>query len=113
MSYSVIPTPRFKKEAKKLLKRYSSLKSELYELEKILSENPTLGTDLGNNIFKIRIAIKSKGKGKSGGGRVITYIINELSEVILLTIFDKSDFETIDEQVLKDLIKNIRKGKEG
>lgn len=111
MSYSVIATPRFKKEAKKLLKRYGSLKSELFELEKNLSENPTLGTDLGNNTFKIRIPIKSKGKGKSGGGRVITYIINELSEVILLTIFDKSDFETIDDRVLKNLIRNIRKGK--
>ncbi len=111
MKYNVIPTPRFKREAKKLLKRYSSLKSELFELEKTISENPYSGIDLGNNTFKIRIAIKSKGKGKSAGGRVITYVINEFSEVMLLTIFDKSDLENIDDKILRDMINEIKKRK--
>ena len=108
MKYSIIPTNRFKKEAKKLIKRYSSIKMELLELEKLLSENPNTGTDLGNNTYKIRLAIKSKGKGKSGGARVITYVICEDLEVYLLSIYDKSDFDSIDDKTLKILIKEIK-----
>jgi hypothetical protein len=61
-------TSNFKKEAKPLLKRYPSLKNELSDLENELRSNPTLGTSLGNNSFKIMLKIASKGKGKSGGG---------------------------------------------
>ena len=108
MKFKVIPTPRFKKETKKLLKRYDSLKDELYELEKSLQLNPTQGTALGSNTFKIRLAIKSKGKGKSGGGRVITYVITSELEVYLLSIYDKSDISTIDNMTLKNLINEIK-----
>lgn len=72
MSYSVIPTERFKKEAKKLIKKYHSLKNELAELNKNLSEQPKLGILLGHNAYKIKLAIKSKGAGKSHGARIIS-----------------------------------------
>ena len=64
MNYSIIPIPKFKKEAKRLVKKYPSLKNELNELNSRLLLNPTLETPLGYNAFKIRIAIKSKGAGK-------------------------------------------------
>ena len=64
MSYNVIPTERFKKEAKRLIKKYPSLKNELLDLGNELSENPSIGVSLGNNTFKVRIAIKSKGEGE-------------------------------------------------
>ena len=67
-----------------------------------------MGTALGNNTFKIRLAIKSKGTGKSGGARVITYIVNEDRDVYLLTIYDKAEFDTIVDKTLKSLIKNLR-----
>jgi len=67
MNYNIIPTEKFLKEAKRLKRKYGSLRDELLEVNNKLGENPTLGTPLGNNTFKIRIAIKSKGKGKSGG----------------------------------------------
>ncbi|MES2766885.1 MAG: hypothetical protein V4642_13505 [Bacteroidota bacterium] len=111
MKYNVILTANFKREVKKLLKRYSSLRNELFELEQELTANPTIGTDLGNNSFKIRIAIKSKGKGKRGGGRVITYVITEDWEVYLLSIYDKSDFDIIDDKILKNLIAEIKADK--
>lgn len=57
-----------------LTKKYRSLKSELENLGKELSENPTSGTPLGNDVYKVRLAISSKGKGKSGGARVITCV---------------------------------------
>jgi len=63
---------RFQREARRLLKKYASLRQELGHLQLLLAETPRLGTPLGNNCFKIRLAVKSKGQGKSGGMRVIT-----------------------------------------
>ncbi len=107
MSFSVIPSDKFKKEAKKLSRKYPSLKEELGELNKTLSSKPGTGTPLGNDTYKIRLAIKSKGKGKSGGGRIITYVFKENKEVYLLTIYDKSDFENVDDKVLKNIIQSL------
>lgn len=109
MSHKVIPSDKFKKEAKRLIKKFPSLKQELLELGEVLTNEPGNGTPLGNNLYKIRLSIKSKGKGKSksGGGRVITYLVNENKEVYLLTIYDKSEFDTIDDKVLKSIIDNL------
>jgi mRNA-degrading endonuclease RelE of RelBE toxin-antitoxin system len=104
MNYKVIPVDKFKKEAKRLIKKYPSLKSELTELAESLSIEPTQGTALGNNVFKIRVSIKSKGKGKSGGARIITYVISPQKEVYLLTIYDKAEFDSIDDKMLRRII---------
>jgi mRNA-degrading endonuclease RelE of RelBE toxin-antitoxin system len=111
-------TSNFKKEAKPLLKRYISLKSDLANLEKELYSNPTLGTSLGNNTYKIRLKITSKGKGKSGGARVISYLETELlvnletdnlvTIVNLISIYDKSETEIITDKELKRLIANLK-----
>jgi len=108
MSYSIIPTEKFIKEAKKLKKKYGSLKVELQDLADKLSTNPSIGTPLGNNTFKIRLAIKSKGKGKSGGARIITYSVLENLEVYLLTIYDKSELENIEDADLSSIISFIK-----
>lgn len=107
----------FKKEAKPLLKKYKSLAADLGELERELLSNPHLGVSLGNNAYKIRLKISSKGKGKSGGARVITYIETdviarfEVSEeetiVNLISIYDKSEMENITDRELKSLIANL------
>ncbi len=108
MSYSVIPIEKFKKEAKRLVKKYPSLKKELAELNQLLISNPTFGTSLGNNAYKIRISIKSKGTGKSGGARVITYVVTENKEIYLLTIYDKGELDTIDDSTLRRIIKSLK-----
>ena len=108
MSYNVIPIDKFKKEAKRLVKKYPSLKNELSELNALLISNPTIGTSLGNNAYKIRIAIKSKGAGKSGGARVITYVVTENKEIYLLTIYDKGELDTVDDITLRKIIKSIK-----
>ena len=109
MSYSVIPIEKFKKEAKRLVKKYPSLKKELAELNQLLISNPTVGTSLGNNAYKIRISIKSKGTGKSGGARVITYVVTENKEIYLLTIYDKGELDTIDDSTLRRIIKSLKR----
>jgi mRNA-degrading endonuclease RelE of RelBE toxin-antitoxin system len=112
-------TKNFKKEAKPLLKKYHSLSKDILGLEKELISKPMLGTPLGKNIFKIRLKISSKGKGKSGGARVISLvetsligIVEQTSEeeitVNLLSIYDKADVATITDSELKDLISSFR-----
>ena len=108
MSYSIIAVPEFLKQAKRLGKKYRSIKDDLSSLFEELEQNPTLGTNLGNNCYKARLAIKSKGKGKSGGARVITHILIENETVYLLSIYDKSDQDSISDEEIKELLKNIK-----
>ncbi len=107
MSYSVITVPRFEKEIKRLAKKYHSLRDEYVALVTSLKENPIQGTELGNGCYKIRIAIASKGKGKSGGARVITCVKIIDETVYLLTIFDKSESENISDKELQELLQWI------
>ena len=107
MSYKVLPVDKFKKEAKRLIKKYPSLKLELMDLAISLAQDPKQGTSLGNEVYKIRISIKSKGKGKSGGARVITYVITSQQEVYLLTIYDKAEIDSIDDKTLRRIIQVI------
>ena len=111
MSFSVIPSEKFKKKAKKLIKKFPSLKQELAILGNELSQNPELGIALGNDTYKIRLAVKSKGKGKSGGVRVITYNVTENHEVYLLTIYDKSEFDNIDDKLIGNIIDSLMPNK--
>lgn len=80
---------------------------EFTELIGRLEANPKQGTDLGNNCFKIRLAIASKGKGKSGGARVITHVLVEHTTVFLLDIYDKAEQENISDKELNELLNSI------
>jgi mRNA-degrading endonuclease RelE of RelBE toxin-antitoxin system len=107
MSFKVIPTPQFEKEVKKLSKKYPSAKEDIGNLVKELKENPTMGVPLANNCFKIRLAIKSKGKGKSGGSRVITHVRVVKEAFHLLTIYDKSDQSAISDTEINRLLEKV------
>lgn len=109
MNYKVISIPWFEKELKRLVKKYPSLKKEYIELVHGLMQKPEQGTSLGNNCYKIRIAIASKGKGKSGGARVITHLQVLETTVYLLSIYDKSELENISDKELAALLKFIPK----
>ena len=107
MRYNVLTIPPFDKQLKRLAKKYPSLKSEFSELIESLEQDAEQGTHLGNNCYKIRIAIASKGKGKSGGARVITNFIIAEKTVFLISIYDKSEKENISDKELEELLKNI------
>lgn len=104
MSYKVKFIPKFEKELKRLAKKYPSIKSDFALLLQSLKEQPDQGTSLGNNCYKIRMAIASKGKGKSGGARVITCFKIVDTTVFLLTIFDKSETDNISDKELRELL---------
>ena len=78
MKVTVRVTKSFKRQAKPLLKKFLSLTDELLQLEKILTENPQSGTPLGHNCYKIRLAVKSKRKGKRGGLRAISHLDSDI-----------------------------------
>jgi mRNA-degrading endonuclease RelE of RelBE toxin-antitoxin system len=91
---NILTTTTFEHDLKRLAKRYKSLFDDLAEFKKYLIENPEMGTDLGKGLRKVRLAIKSKNKGKSGGGRIITYTIlitADAVNILLVTMYDKSE----------------------
>jgi hypothetical protein len=97
----------FEKEAKRLIRKFPSLKSEIFDLILELEKNPKIGTSLGNGFYKIRLAIRSKGKGKRGGARVLTFFKITAETVFLVSIYDKSEKSDISDKELRLLLDKI------
>ena len=107
MNYTIKLYPTFKKQFKHLLKRYKSLEADTDRLVESLLQAPYQGADLGRGLRKVRMSIAAKGKGKSGGARVITLILaysEDESEIGLLYIYDKSERETLTDAELTELL---------
>ena len=104
MSYKVKSINIFEKQAKKLIKKFPSLKNELLQLIDQLEDKPQQGTAIGKSCYKVRIAIASKGKGKSGGARLITNFVVTEKTVYLLSIYDKSEQENLTDKELEQLL---------
>ena len=110
MNNTVNPIPEFKRDIKPLLKKYKTLKESILKLESDLKENPFLGDAYGQGVYKIRVADESKGKGKSGGFRVLYYHLSKTPqgiEILLLNIFDKSERSTIKKSEAVKRLKEI------
>lgn len=96
--------PQFVKKLKILAKKYPSLQDDFTKLLALLNAKPDMGIPLGNDCFKIRLAIKSKAKGKSGGARVITCLKIEQGRLFFLTVYDKAEQESLLDKELAVLI---------
>jgi mRNA-degrading endonuclease RelE of RelBE toxin-antitoxin system len=107
MSYNVFTIPPFDKQLKRLVRKYPSLKNEYAKLIEKIEVGPVPGVTLSNSCFKIRVAIKSKGKGKSGGTRIIAHVNIRDNDVFLLAIYDKSEQEDITDSEIKYLLSFI------
>ncbi len=110
MPNKVTLTPHFEGRYKRFARKFLSLEREMDVLIDNLTETPTLGESLGAGLYKIRLAVKSKGKGKSGGFRVVSYLVTEIGDsidVYLLTIYDKSEEGTINKEKLLTLAKAL------
>ncbi len=98
----------FVRSAKQIAKRYRSFNDDYQALLRELRENPHSGADLGGGFFKVRMAIKSKGKGKSGGARVITLdAIERNGNLYLLYAYDKSDYDSVKVDVLRGYAREL------
>ncbi|MDE6416561.1 MAG: addiction module toxin RelE [Duncaniella sp.] len=92
----IIATTVFVKSAKALAKKYRSFNSDYQNLLDELEKNPRSGVDLGDGYRKVRMAVAAKGKGKSGGCRVITLDLLEKNDCLyLLYIYDKSEYDNV------------------
>jgi mRNA-degrading endonuclease RelE of RelBE toxin-antitoxin system len=107
MNYKILSIPPFDKQLKRLVKKYPSLKKEFIELVQSIEQNPEQGTNLGNNCYKIRLAIASKGRGKAGGARIITNFVIREQIVFLLNIYDKGEKDNLTDAELKLLLKLV------
>ena len=101
-------TIEFEKSLKRLSKKYKSLKDDYIQFLNELEENPYIGDEIIENCRKARIAIKSKGKGKSGGGLIIFYyeIVND--EIILIYIYDKNEMENVNDDFIRYLLQSFK-----
>ena len=102
--------PEFKRQFKRLAKKYHSLKNDLDAWRKEILKNPLVGDDLGGGVRKIRMTISDKGKGKSGGARILTLnvmVSEDGMNVTLLTIYDKGEISNVKDEFIEFLIKNL------
>ena len=104
MSYSIVALPPFERELKRLSKKFPSLKSDFGSFIDELTNHPIQGISLGKDCYKVKFAIASKQKGKSGGARIITCVKLVKSKIYLMAIYDKSEKENISEQELDRLL---------
>ena len=111
MKVDIVLADEFKRQFKRLAKKYPSLTGDFITFKKELTDSPLQGTDLGGGTRKVRMAIASKGKGKSGGARVITFNViqhdDDSIEITLLTIYDKGEIPSVTDKYIKWLVSLI------
>ncbi len=103
MNFKIYTLPRFEKDVKRLHKKFPKIKEDLQKVIKDITLNPTLGQELGANIYKIRVANSSVPTGKSGGFRVITYYKSG-EDLYLITIYSKTEQDSITTKKLQAII---------
>ena len=103
----IIPSSKFLREFKKLKKKYPSLFKDVDQLTESLQTNPTMGEPLGKDCYKVRMAISSKNKGKSGGARLITCVKIVNNTIYLLSIYDKSEQDTIHDDEIDAVLQSL------
>ena len=110
MNFKLVPTPVFERAIKAFAKRHKSLRQDLTLFGDSLRQNPFQGVEISPGIRKIRMAIASKGRGKSGGARVITYtviIAEDAGVVYLMDIYDKAEHSTVDADIIRQRIADL------
>ena len=110
MNWTIDFTTEFSRGAKILKKRYKSFMDDLEDFKNSIMKNPFQGAELVPGIRKVRMTIESKGKGKSGGARVITltyYVSDAEGKVHFLIIYDKSDADTVDVKVVQKYVAEL------
>ena len=111
MNVNISTIDEFERQFRRLSKKYKSLKGDIQNLIKELKRNPFCGDDLGGGVRKIRMAISSKGKGRSGGARVLTLnvLMRSDADVTLLAIYDKNEIGNVSDEYIKWLVSEARK----
>lgn len=105
--------PEFLRLAKPLRKKYASFERDFMFMLEELKSNPFIGTPLGEGVRKVRMSISSKGKGKSGGARILTYSVNKETDedvrVTLISIYDKAQISNVSDEYIASLVKELKR----
>ena len=111
MKYQITTVSKFDKQLKALAKKYPSVKNDLIALVESLSNDPFSGKLLFNDVYKIRMRVTSKNKGKSGGARVIYFNLfaqkADNNEIVLLAVYDKSEQSSISDNQIIEALKSV------
>ncbi len=109
MSYKIIPTSRFEKEAKKISRIYPGFRKDIEKLTSSLASQPNQGSHLGHGIYKVRIPITGKSSGKSYGARVVHAVFSVHNEIYLLSVYDKSVKRDVGSNELDELVQIVKR----
>ena len=108
MNYKIIVTPKFSKQIKQLKKKYKKIRNDFARCIEILEKNPFTGICLGKGLYKLRLKSSDKVRGKSGGFRVIYYVVTQDEKLYLLTIYSKSEVETIGINKILEILEELQ-----
>jgi mRNA-degrading endonuclease RelE of RelBE toxin-antitoxin system len=108
VNYKIIVTPKFSKQIKRLRKKYKKIRDDFARCIKLLEKEPFAGTHLGKGLYKLRLKSSDKSRGKSGGFRIIYYIVTQDEKLYLLTIYSKSEVENISMDEIKKILEELK-----
>lgn len=108
MSYEVLTTDEFLKDAKSIIKTYPDFKHDIQNTILSLEENPERGDHLGHGLYKLRISISGKSSGKSFGARIIHLVISVHNKIFLLNVYDKSKKKDLTKEDTKILVQRAK-----
>lgn len=107
MSYNIVVSEEATKEIKRLGKKCRLFKTDFADWLTTLEDTPNQGEPLGKDCYKVRLAIRDKNKGKSGGARAITCIKVVDERVITMAVYDKSELGALQDKELGERLKNL------
>ena len=104
LTFERVELPTYKKAVKKLKKRFRNIEKDIDDFFETVSTVEDLGVRLHESIFKARIRNRDKSSGKSGGYRLITYLVLSEGRLYQLYVYDKSDLANISDKELDRLV---------
>ncbi len=108
--FNVIITPRFEKDIKYLSKKFRKIDDDVdnviqqLEIGTLLGEVVTGLNLLRDKVYKCRVPNTSDKRGKSGGFRLIYYVVTNDDEIYLLTIYSKTEIEDLEAATIRKYI---------
>lgn len=111
--HTVIETPSYLADAKAA----GLTQTERDAVVEMIAGNPEAGDEIGGTGGARKVRLAGRGKGKSGGYRVITFYSGNEVPVFLLAIYSKGGKANLSrsernelKSVLRDIVQEYRKG---
>ncbi len=110
MAMTISYTPEFKRNLRRLAKKYRQIRSDLDPLLQQLQAGDLVGEQIPRleyTLFKVRVRNRNLQKGKSAGYRVI-YYLKTTTQIILVTIYSKSEQGDITAEQIHRILKEFK-----